>query len=125
MQLTTERLILREFEEPDWPAVLAYQPAPLYLRYYEWTDRTPEAVQSFVHRFLAQQQEQPRTKFQLAIRLKASRQLIGNCGLRMESAEAQEADIADGASPRQWGRGYATEAARGIGQVWVTHLQLP
>ena len=124
MQLTTERLILREFEEPDWLAVLAYQTDPLYLRYYEWTDRTPEAVQAFVHRFLAQQQEQPRTKFQLAIRLKASRQLIGNCGLRMEAAEAQEADIGYELSPRQWGRGYATEAARAIVQFGFTHLQL-
>jgi RimJ/RimL family protein N-acetyltransferase len=42
MILTTERLVLREFEESDWPDVLAYQSDPRYLRYYEWTERTPE-----------------------------------------------------------------------------------
>lgn len=44
MELITERLVLREFEESDWTAVLAYQRDPLYLRYYEWTERTPTAV---------------------------------------------------------------------------------
>ena len=37
MILTTERLILRDFVESDWEAVLAYEQNPLYLRYYEWT----------------------------------------------------------------------------------------
>jgi RimJ/RimL family protein N-acetyltransferase len=38
MELTTERLILREFNEGDGSAILAYQSNPLYLRYYEWTE---------------------------------------------------------------------------------------
>lgn len=114
MELTTERLILREFDEDDWPDVLAYQTDPLYLRYYEWTERTPEAVQEFVHMFLAQQREQPRTKFQLAVVLRSTGQLIGTCGIRMERADAHEADIGYELSPLHWGRGYATEAAGAI-----------
>ena len=39
MEITTERLILREFTHSDWPDVLAYQSESLYLRYYEWTER--------------------------------------------------------------------------------------
>jgi len=35
MQLTTSRLILRDFHEDDWPAVLAYQSDPRYLRYFK------------------------------------------------------------------------------------------
>jgi hypothetical protein len=34
--------------ESAWQAVLAYQSNPLYLRYYVWTERAPEAVQAFV-----------------------------------------------------------------------------
>ena len=63
MELTTERLILRDFRQSDWPDVLAYQSDPRYLRYYAWTGRTPEAVQEFVQMFLAHQQVQPRIKF--------------------------------------------------------------
>ncbi len=71
MQLVTERLILREFEEADWEAVLAYQKDPLYLRYNTWEQRTPQDVQAFIGNFIAQQQVQPRIKFQWAVVTKA------------------------------------------------------
>ena len=114
MKLATARLVLREYEESDWPAVLAYQSNPLYLRYYEWTERTPEAAREFVGMFLAQQQESPRVKYQLAVELTATGQLIGNCGIRMRSPDAHEADLGYELDPQHWGQGYATEAARAI-----------
>jgi len=124
MEITTERLILREFKESDWPEVLAYQSDPLYLRYYDWTERIPEAVRDFVQMFLAQQREQPRIKFQLAVVLKSGQQLIGNCGIRMEAADAHEGDIGYELSPQHWGCGYATEAARAIVEYGFTQLRL-
>jgi RimJ/RimL family protein N-acetyltransferase len=124
MELTTERLILREFKQSDWPDILDYQSDPLYLRYYDWKDRTPEAVQDFVAMFLTQQQEQPRIKFQLAVVLQSNRQLIGTCGIRMKSADAREGDIGYELSPKHWGQGYATEAARAIVSFGFTKLKL-
>lgn len=124
MELATERLTLREFKADDWPDVLAYQVDPRYLRYYEWTGRTPEEVQAFVHMFLDQQQERPRTKYQLAVTLKQDHQLIGTCGIRMASADAHEADIGYELSPVHWGRGYATEAARAIVRFGFAELGL-
>ena len=124
MELHTDRLLLREFVTADWPAVLAYQRDPRYLQYYEWADRTPGDVQRFVQRFLDQQDEQPRRKFQLAVVLKASGQLIGNCGIRKASAEAHEADIGYELSPDHWGHGYATEAARAIVQFGFAALNV-
>jgi RimJ/RimL family protein N-acetyltransferase len=119
MNIKTERLILRDFVPDDWKRVLEYQTDPLYLRYYEWTesDRTPESVQEFVGWFLDNEKETPRIRFQLAITLKSSNLLIGNCGFRMDKANALEGDI-----------GYATEAAHamvdfgfsrfGVHRVW-------
>jgi ribosomal-protein-alanine N-acetyltransferase len=124
LELTTERLILREFNEDDWPDVLAYQTDPLYLRYYDWTERTPEAVREFVQTFVAQQQEQPRTRFQLAIDLKSTGQLLGTCGIRLGCAGAHEADIGYELSPLHWGHGYATEAARAIVEFGFGELGL-
>jgi RimJ/RimL family protein N-acetyltransferase len=112
MELVTERLILREFQDDDWPAILAYQRDPLYLRYSHWSDRAPAAARAFVQGFIAQQREQPRTRFQLAIVLRSAEQLIGNCGIRMESPEAHEAELGYELAAEHWGRGYATEAAR-------------
>jgi ribosomal-protein-alanine N-acetyltransferase len=124
MNITTERLDLREFKESDWEAVLAYQSKPLYLRFYEWTERTPQAVREFVQMFLDQQQQAPRTRFQLAVTLKNTGQLIGNCGLRMRSAGAHEGDIGYELDPAYWGQGYATEAARAMLQFGFTRFHL-
>ncbi len=104
--------------------VLTYQSNPLYLRYYEWTERTPESVREFTQMFLDQQQEVPRRKFQLAITLKTSGELIGNCGIRMRSVDAHEADIGYELDPRHWGQGYATEAARAMMVFGFTHFHL-
>ena len=114
MKIETERLILRDFVSDDWRRVLEYQSDPLYLRYYEWTGRTPEAAQEFVSWFLDHQKQKPRIKFQLAVVLKTSNQLIGNCGIRMEDPNAFQADMGYEFDPKHWNHGYATEAAHAI-----------
>ena len=124
MELHTDRLLLREFVSADWPAVLAYQRDPRYLQFYEWTDRTAGDAQRFVQMFIEQQEEQPRRKFQLAVVLKATGQLIGNCGIRNASASAHEADIGYELSPDHWGHGYATEAARAVVQFGFAELKV-
>src|SRR5439155_5098069 len=106
MELETERLKLRELVMDDWSEILGYQSDPRYLEFYPWTERTPEAVQDFVDVLVDLQTEDPRTKFQLAITLKPTKRLIGNCGVRMASATAPEADIGYELSPDYWGNGY-------------------
>lgn len=114
MVLTTDRLIMRDFEESDWPAVLGYQSDARYLRYYDWVDRTPAAVQALVGLFLEQQAATPRIAYQLAITLKETGQLIGNCGIRLAHAEARQADLGYELDPDHWGYGYAFEAAQAV-----------
>jgi RimJ/RimL family protein N-acetyltransferase len=114
MKIETERLILRELVKDDWQRVFEYQSDPLYLRYYEWTERTPEAVQEFVSWLMERQTQKPRIKFQLAVTLKSNHLLIGNCGIRMDHANAFQADIGYELDPRYWNHGYATEAAHAI-----------
>jgi ribosomal-protein-alanine N-acetyltransferase len=124
VELLTERLILREFQADDWPAVLAYQADPRYLRYYAWTGRTEEEVRAFVQMFLDQQQAQPRIKTQLAVTLKSTRQLIGNCGIRLQAPSAREGEIGYELDSNHWGQGYATEAAQAILRFGFTELGL-
>lgn len=57
--------------------------------------------------FLDQQQAQPRLKYQLALTLQSNPHLIGTCGIRLASADAQEGDIGYELSPEYWGLGYA------------------
>ena len=114
MQMETQRLHLREFVADDWSLVMAYQSDPRYLRYYEQTGQTEQGARDFVGMFLANQQAQPRIKFQLAVTLKESGLLIGNCGVRMKQAGAREADIGYELAPEHWGKGYASEAAQAM-----------
>jgi RimJ/RimL family protein N-acetyltransferase len=114
MLLTTERLRLREFLENDWHAVLAYQSDPRYLRYAPWTYRLQENVTRLVQDFIGWQHEQPRVKYQLAIVLPTTQQVIGSCGIRMAMAHAQKAELGYELHPDYWGQGYATEAARSL-----------
>lgn len=124
MILTTDRLVLRDFVEDDWQAVLAYQNDPRYLRFNTWTKRSAEDVQAFVRRFVAQQGQDPRLKFQLALTLPASGQLIGNAGIRIKTAGGHEADIGYELDPQHWGQGYASEAARALLQFGFGPLRL-
>ena len=114
MQLRTERLLLREFTADDWPAILAYQQDPQYLRFSAWTERTEADAQAFVQRFVNWQWEEPRSRIQLAIAIAASGELIGNVGLRRPAAEALVAEIGFELSALHWGLGYATEAASAL-----------
>src|SRR5690242_491587 len=110
----TSRLVLREFVPEDWPAVLAYQSQPEYLRYYHWTERAPADVQEFVQMHIDNQHEEPRHCYQLGITLPETGELIGNCGLRLEHPGAHEGDIGYELAPQHWGNGFATEAARSM-----------
>lgn len=124
MILQTGRLILREFVAEDWPAVMAYQSDPQYLRYYEWVERTEEEVQAFVQRFLDWQVEKPRLKYQFAITLPGEARPIGNCGVRLGEVGAQIGELGYEIAPRHWGRGYATEAAGAIMRFGFEELGL-
>src|SRR5262245_23516852 len=122
MELITERLVLREFVESDWEAMLAYENNPLYLRYYEWDKRTKEGAQEFIGWFTAQQQDNPRYKFHLVVTLKDAGRMIGMCGVRKDTFESNKADIGYELNPDYWGKGYATEAARIMLNYGFTHL---
>lgn len=115
--LQTDRLILREFVAHDWEAVFGYQNDPRYLRYYEHDAVTEQQAQAFVHRFIAWQGEQPRSRCQLAITVAETGELVGNVGVRREAPGEPLADMGFELAPAHWGRGYATEAARAMVEV--------
>lgn len=124
MILLTDRLLLREFNENDWPNVLRYQSDQQYLHYYHWTQRTVDDVRIFVHNFIHQQSEEPRMKFQLAMILRSEDKLIGNAGIRVKNHVAREAEIGYELAPNYWGNGYATEAANALLKFGFQELML-
>jgi ribosomal-protein-alanine N-acetyltransferase len=114
MILETNRLALREFVESDWKTVLDYQNDPRYLRFYPWQRRTEAEVRAFIQIFIEWQNYIKRYKFQWALTLKDSGQLIGNIGIRKENFSDHKADIGYEINPEFWGQGYASEAALAV-----------
>jgi RimJ/RimL family protein N-acetyltransferase len=124
MIIQTERLLLREFVPEDWRATYAYQNDPRYLEFYEWEHRSEHDVKAFVQMFVDRQSESPRTKFQLAITLPNSNKLIGNVGVRKREVRSYSADMGYELDPREWGNGYATEAAGAMLKFAFEQLRL-
>ena len=112
MKLTTKRLILREFNATDVHAMHAWQVDPRYLEHYPVDSTSPQDTQDLIDRFLTWQLEQPRWRWQLAIELWATGELIGSAGVRRATVDAPTADIGYELNPTHWGQGYATEAMR-------------
>lgn len=124
MQITTDRLILREYAEDDLPAVLAYQSDERYFRYYPWTERTAADAREFLQMLIGWQREEPRRRFQFAITLPDSGDLIGSAGIRRKPDNDFEADIGYELAPEHWGNGYATEAATALINFGFRELKL-
>lgn len=110
--LTSERLLLREFNENDWQAVHLYGSDPEVVRYMPWGPNTEEESQRFIRRAITFQLEQPRRHYELAVVLKEEDLLIGGCGIRVSNPDIMEGNIGYCLNRNFWGKGYATEAAR-------------
>lgn len=124
MLVQTHRLLLREFTEADWSAVLAYQSTAAYQRFYPEVGRTEADARAFVNRFLLWQQEKPRWRYQWAVALRRQDGLIGNCGIRKSDRDAPEAEIGCELAPEHWGRNYPAEMGRLLLHFGFTELGL-
>lgn len=107
--LETERLILREMVESDFPLLCRHlQDAEVM---YAWEHAYSD---SEVHEGLEQQfQRYAQYGFGVwAVILKENGELIGQCGLSMQPCEDREVlEIGYIFQKAYWGKGYATEAA--------------
>ena len=111
MQLETERLVIRTYEERDaepWlvlvndPNVTRFlppRPSPVTLENFE------EALQR------RRAMEQERGHAMWAVELKKTGVFIGQCGLYPAELKGPEVELAYHFTTASWGHGYATEAA--------------
>jgi len=109
--LETERLLLRELRQEDIAFVTAMLTHPEVMRYWPRPYTLQEAVE-----WIDRQQERYRTHgygYWLAIE-KASGQPVGQAGVLMQEVDGiEEVGIGYILHRPFWGRGFATEAARG------------
>ena len=110
MELITSRLILRDFQESDFPALLAIESLP-ETHYFEGPIPTEAETRAKWEKNLQRAKENPRTHFHLAICLQTG-EIIGRLGIGLQNRAIREWEVGWGILPQEWGKGYATEAAR-------------
>ncbi|MEU7906764.1 GNAT family N-acetyltransferase [Actinoplanes sp. NPDC049118] len=113
MLIATERLVLRRFRPGDAETLAAYRSAPEVARYQSW--RAPYSVERAryaIETMAAADPEQPGW-FQYAVELKDGGAHIGDVGVNLND-NLRQAEIGYTVAPERQGRGYATEAVRGV-----------
>ena len=94
MYIVTDRLVLREFVIDDWPAVLAYQRDPRYLRFSPWTNRTEAALA--VVNFGFQMLKLHRISAWCIAANTASSRVLERVGLRLEGGSCEKMSTSRG-----------------------------
>lgn len=80
MQLTTSRLVLREYAQSDFDAVHRFASDPEVATFVAWGPNTPQDTQAFLDDCAAERDESPRTNFTLAA-TEAGSDPFGSVGL--------------------------------------------
>ncbi len=121
MQLETERLLIRSLQTNDVSALAQL-----------WAD--PDVVQfmggprdyDLVYQSLVEDAGADPPKFDLwPVLEKASRQIVGHCGLLDKEVDGQlEYELVYVPAKNAWGQGYATEAARALKDCAFNRLGL-
>lgn len=107
--------MLREIVLHDWGDIHAYSSDPEVVRYLPWGPNTEEESILYVLQTLSGQKDVPRNECHLAITTRENDRAIGCCSLmNRDAAQTAEAWIGYVLHHDFWGRGFMTEAVRGI-----------
>src|SRR5947209_3207317 len=87
MKLVTERLILREFEEPDWQAVHEWDSDPEIVRFLTFdSEHTEEAARRRVREAMASACQEPCGRYPWVITTRQDDQAIGALDLNVSNS---------------------------------------
>ncbi|TDS86323.1 GNAT family N-acetyltransferase [Nesterenkonia aurantiaca] len=110
--LTTDRLLLRDFISADVPGVHAYAADAEVCRYMDWGPNTLEQTRVFIEDTMAAASRSARESFTWAVT--AGGEVLGACSVTITSAEHHRGELGYVLARRFWGQGYATEAADAV-----------
>ena len=113
LHLETPRLILRPFAEEDVQAFSAYRSDPEVARYQGWeAPYSLEQAARFVGEMQAATPGTPGEWYQLAMEIKATGEMIGDCAFQVMRWDARQAEVGITLARPYQGQGYAAEAMR-------------
>ena len=125
IKIETQRLVLREFQAEDLSQLAPIMADPIGMKFSRSGNVLSIAeTQVKIHGFIASYQKYGFGKW--ALISKEYNQLIGYCGIAVESIDGQdEKEIGYRLDSRFWGQGLATEAARATAQYGFKQFKFP
>lgn len=108
--IETVRLRLRHFRDTDLALFMAYRNDPEVARYQGWEGISEAEAYAFLQEQKETQPGVPGQWFQIAIELKETGMLVGDCALKIEAHDGRQAEIGYTLARAYQGRGIASEA---------------
>ncbi|QBA23752.1 N-acetyltransferase [Chryseobacterium indologenes] len=121
MQLYTERLVLRDIRMEDQQDIFDYRSDAEANRFQGWIPETLEEVESFILRN-TREFNQPESWYQLLITDKETKTVIGDIGVHFTGDENAQVELGITLNTSFQGKGYASEALKGIISYLFDHL---
>ncbi|MCH7321458.1 GNAT family N-acetyltransferase [Solibacillus sp. MA9] len=109
MELSNERLVLREIIESDWIDVHKYASQEIVCQYQPWGPNTEQESIDFVNQVIRDSRQVPRKRFVFAIIYDGN--MIGAGEFNIRNVTNKAGEIAYIVNPIYWGKGIATEVA--------------
>jgi len=112
--IETNRLIIRNMVSPDLDNFHQYRSNPEVTKYQGFDVMTKEACADFIRSQKDKLFGKPGEWVQYAIELKESKQLIGDCAIKLDAYDIRLAEIGITVSDLHQKKGYAKEVLTGI-----------
>jgi RimJ/RimL family protein N-acetyltransferase len=114
LEIMTQRLIMTALTGDDAVDLFSYRSDPEVCRYQTWAPSSLGEAQRFIDSFRSIAFDTPGTWFQLGIRLRDYRVLIGDLGVHFLPDEPEQVEIGVTVAPGHQGLGFGTEAVEGL-----------
>ncbi|MGH2595012.1 MAG: GNAT family N-acetyltransferase [Actinomycetota bacterium] len=113
-ELRTERLVIRRFGADDASAFARYRADPEVARFQSWDAYTLGDAERFTQEMASLHPGHPGEWFQFAVADPVSDELLGDVALYVAVNDVARAELGFTFAPAHQGKGYATEAVRGV-----------
>ncbi|HVG34679.1 MAG TPA: GNAT family protein [Pyrinomonadaceae bacterium] len=112
VELRTPRLVLRRFTDSDLETFEAYRNDPEISRYQSWETFSHQEALEFICEQKSLEPLVPGRWFQFAVALMETQSLVGDCAVKVDEEDTQQAEIGFTFAREHQGKGYASEAVQ-------------
>lgn len=124
MQLTTQRLVLREFTHKDLVNLLPFAEDPGQIKYMSFSLKDAQECASYIEYAVSESLADKRLEYHLVVEDRMTQTFLGSAALMIEKENPSSAELGYWFNQKYWGQGYAAEASKELLRFGFTALKL-